>query len=339
MSEEWFCIRLLKATRYTYPGDIWRKLIGRGVEDAGTVTPSTSDDGKPDVESRLNVSNSLISPFFSISLLLPCLGKTPPSFHTPGDFWRFISNLSVFKPCMSDFVRLVGWQLQWLYLSSDDLIILFASLTLASVQGFSKILATHQKHFVSDNFSDRHMRMRAIVFRCWEQIQSRKRFHYWNWNFRHLLFFVPLYTPHTLESWYFCPRFTRSGWSFWFHKRLPCLKIKLFLLAHYLVFWFELSSLDRFSSNKRTFIKRSPSHKLLPSPGNHFRQILVKLTCIDRLYYVVKVTFPERFHAKSPHSLLTVFTSIMTQIQQQQQTLFSQGNRALLNSKKVKKRK
>ena len=140
--------------------------------------------------------------------------------------------------------------------------------------------------------------------------------------------FVPLYAPHTLEPWYFCPRFTRCGWSFWFHKRLPCLKTKMFLLAHYLVFWFELSSLDRFcflslnviqSSNKGTFIKRSPSHKLLPSPGNHFRQILVKLTYIDRLYYAVKLTFPERFHAKSPYSLLTVFTSIMTQIQQQQQ--------------------
>ena len=113
MSEEWLCIRLLKATRYTDPGDIWRKLKGRGVEDTGTVTPSTSDDGKPDEESRLKVSNSLISSFFSISPLLPCLAKTRPSFHTPRDFWRFISNLSVFKPGMSDFVRLVGWQLQW----------------------------------------------------------------------------------------------------------------------------------------------------------------------------------------------------------------------------------
>ena len=60
-SEEWFCIRSLQGTRYTDPGDIWRKLKLRG-EDTGSVTPTTSSDGKSEEESRLNVS---IPSFFS----------------------------------------------------------------------------------------------------------------------------------------------------------------------------------------------------------------------------------------------------------------------------------
>ena len=40
---------------YTDAGDVWRKLGGRR-EDTGTATPSTSNDGKPDEESRLNAS-------------------------------------------------------------------------------------------------------------------------------------------------------------------------------------------------------------------------------------------------------------------------------------------
>ncbi|CAH3133679.1 unnamed protein product [Porites lobata] len=43
-----------KATRYTDPGDVWRKPKGRG-EDRGSETPSTSNDSKPDEESRLNL--------------------------------------------------------------------------------------------------------------------------------------------------------------------------------------------------------------------------------------------------------------------------------------------
>ena len=60
-SEEWFCIRSLQGTRYTDPGDIWSKLKLRG-EDTGSVTPSTSSDGKSEEETRLNVS---IPSFFS----------------------------------------------------------------------------------------------------------------------------------------------------------------------------------------------------------------------------------------------------------------------------------
>ncbi|XP_073233650.1 uncharacterized protein [Porites lutea] len=43
-----------KATRYTDPGDVCRKPKGRG-EDRGSETSSTSNDGKPDEESRLNL--------------------------------------------------------------------------------------------------------------------------------------------------------------------------------------------------------------------------------------------------------------------------------------------
>ena len=144
---------------------------------------------------------------------------------------------------MSDIVRLVGWQLQWLYLSSDDLIILFAPLTLASFQGFSKILATHQKNFEQQFFWSRYACNNLQMLRTntvTKEVPPLKL------KFSSSFVFVPLYAPHTLEPWYFCPRFTRCGWSFWFHKRLPRLKIKLFILAHYLAFWFELSSLDRF---------------------------------------------------------------------------------------------
>ena len=55
MSEELFCIPSLQVTRYTDPGDIWRKLKLRG-EDTGPAAPSTSSDGQPEEESRLNVS-------------------------------------------------------------------------------------------------------------------------------------------------------------------------------------------------------------------------------------------------------------------------------------------
>ena len=61
-SEERFCVRSLQVTRYTDPGDIWKKLKLRG-EDTGSVTPSISSDGKPEEESRLNVS---IPHFFSV---------------------------------------------------------------------------------------------------------------------------------------------------------------------------------------------------------------------------------------------------------------------------------
>ena len=68
ISEEWFCIRLLQVTRYTDPGDIWRKLKLRG-EDTGSAASSTSSDGKPEEESRLNVSISSFFSFFCTSLL------------------------------------------------------------------------------------------------------------------------------------------------------------------------------------------------------------------------------------------------------------------------------
>ena len=55
ISEEWFCILSLQVTRYTDPGDIWRKLKLRG-EDTRPAAPSTSSDGQPEEESRLNVS-------------------------------------------------------------------------------------------------------------------------------------------------------------------------------------------------------------------------------------------------------------------------------------------
>ena len=54
-SEERFCIRSLQITRYTDPGDIWRKIKLRK-EDTGSVMPATSSDGKPEKQSRLNVS-------------------------------------------------------------------------------------------------------------------------------------------------------------------------------------------------------------------------------------------------------------------------------------------
>ena len=55
MSEEWFCILSLQVTRYTDPGDIWRKLKLRG-EDTRPAAPSTSSYGQPEEESRLTVS-------------------------------------------------------------------------------------------------------------------------------------------------------------------------------------------------------------------------------------------------------------------------------------------
>ena len=55
MSEEWICLLWLQVTRYTDPGDIWRKLKLRG-EDTRPAAPSTSSDGQPEEESRLNVS-------------------------------------------------------------------------------------------------------------------------------------------------------------------------------------------------------------------------------------------------------------------------------------------
>ena len=70
ISEEWFCIRLLQVTRYTDPGDIWRKLKLRG-EDTGSAAPSTSSDGKPDEESRLNVRIPSFFSFFCTSILPP----------------------------------------------------------------------------------------------------------------------------------------------------------------------------------------------------------------------------------------------------------------------------
>lgn len=65
MSEEWFCILSLQVTRYTDPGDIWRKLKLRG-EDTRPAAPSTSSYGQPEEESRLTVS--IPSSFFHFSV-------------------------------------------------------------------------------------------------------------------------------------------------------------------------------------------------------------------------------------------------------------------------------
>ena len=67
ISEEWFCILSLQVTRYTDPGDIWRKLKLRG-EDTRPAAPSTSSDGQPEEESRLNVSIPSFFFFFHFSV-------------------------------------------------------------------------------------------------------------------------------------------------------------------------------------------------------------------------------------------------------------------------------
>ena len=71
MSEEWFCILSLQVTRYTDPGDIWKKLKLRG-GDTRPAAPSTSSYGQPAEESRLNVS--IPSSFIHFSV--------PHSFHS-----------------------------------------------------------------------------------------------------------------------------------------------------------------------------------------------------------------------------------------------------------------
>ena len=148
----------------------------------------------------------------------------------------------VFKTCMSDVARLLGWQLhaQWLYhrisfVWRSQYTICSTNLVFRTFQKFWQLI---RNLFVSDNFSDRHMRARG------EQIKSRKRFQ--NWNFRHFSSFSSACSSCTgaITWWYFSPMFTRcESWSykFWLHELVHCPQtVMLFLLAHYLFFWFEL---------------------------------------------------------------------------------------------------
>ena len=64
-----------------WPWWIWRKLKLRG-EDTGSAASSTSSDGKPDEESRLNVNIPSFHNFLAPPPSFPRLGQTTPSFHT-----------------------------------------------------------------------------------------------------------------------------------------------------------------------------------------------------------------------------------------------------------------
>ena len=83
ISQEWFCILSLQVTRYTDPGDIWRKLKLRG-EDTRPAAPSTSSDGQPEEESRLNVS---IPSFFFFHFSVP--HSFPRHVRRIWSYWHF----------------------------------------------------------------------------------------------------------------------------------------------------------------------------------------------------------------------------------------------------------